>query len=139
MEGQIVVSEGDKIAFRLSDYPSDDDDYTGLGHFEFTSGISSVSLSGNLLSMGYGDLASSASGCMPYQFYRMFAYAPIYAVYEIFYQDMVLEESCCREMFYGCSTLHDVNDFPSHMNLASYCFYGMFRDCTSLEHPPALP
>ena len=48
MEGQIVASEGDRIAFRLSDYPSDNEEYPGLGHFEFTSGISSISLSGNL-------------------------------------------------------------------------------------------
>lgn len=138
MEGQIVASEGDQIAFRLSAYPSDDEEYPGLGHFEFTSGISSISLSGNLWSMGYGDLASSTNECMPYQFCRMFENAPVYAVYGNPFQDATMAEGCCYEMFSGCSILNEIDDL-SCANIESYCFYGMFRNCSSLERAPELP
>lgn len=138
MEGQIAVSGGDRIAFRLSAYPSEDEEYPGLGHFEFTSGISSISLSGNLWSMGYGDLASSTNECMPYQFCRMFENAPVYAVYGHPFQDATMAEGCCYEMFSGCSILNEISDL-SCANIESYCFYGMFRNCSSLERAPELP
>ena len=140
MEDTILVSEGDDIAFRLSDYPADEDaEYPGLGYFDFTSGISSISLKGNALSMGYGDLAPTASACMPYQFYRMFAYAPIYAIYGNFLSAREMADSCYREMFYYCRSLKEINDFVSDIILAPYCFAGMFQSCTSLEFAPALP
>jgi hypothetical protein len=53
--------------------------------------------------------------------------------------DNVITEGCFRELFKG-TYVKDASRLELHsMNLAPYCYYGMFEGCTNLVNAPELP
>jgi hypothetical protein len=52
--------------------------------------------------------------------------------------DLTGRDYCFYNMFKGCSSLTQAPELPA-ITLADYCYYCMFWDCTSLTQAPALP
>lgn len=122
-------------------------------------------LSGNCMSMIYGDDADKYDHVPDYGFYKLFAecdgivsvdedFLPANSVGAHAYEDifnsctnlitppklnaMVLGEQCYRGSFYGCSSIQEFSILPA-TELANGCYYYMFGNCSSLKIPPILP
>ena len=127
------INTGQKISFKAEGiYPTSS---AGIGTFTMTK---SCDLSGNCMSMLFGDTANtnySLSG-YDYAFYRLF-YNNTYIrkVSKNFLPAMALSNNCYSNMFRGCSNLTEAPDLPA-LTLTSYAYYMMFYGCESLTDAP---
>lgn len=157
----LTVVAGDVIRFRGTN-ESYGDEYRS-DYFVY-SGTAKFNVSGNILSMIYGDNFEnyntfSARDC----FYRFFSGLSVvsaeylilpenttrYCYSMMFYncESLVtppilpataLSYCCYESMFYGCSNLATAPELPS-TTLEAYCYRSMFSGCLSLTTAPELP
>lgn len=75
-----------------------------------------------------------------YSFERMFSTCKNLKYIPYINQENIYDHSCDR-MFSECTSLENVNGdiFHDVTKLSSYCFQGMFRDCTNLKKVEYLP
>ena len=103
------INKGQTLSFRGNLTPVS---YRGIGTFTISK---SCNLEGNCMSMLFGDEASS----------NVSLSGKNYAFYHL---------------FYNCTAIKSVSsNFLPVTTLAQYCYYEMFKDCTSLTTAPALP
>ena len=99
-------------------------------------------VSGNVMSLLYGDNFSSASSFSVGSTHN-FTYLFGDSIYLVMASDLILPattlaSSCYRGMFQGCTSLASAPALPA-TTLANYCYREMFNGCTSLVSAPALP
>lgn len=132
------ISKGNSIYFKGNINPSQTLNYNetdGVGRFTTTDGIFDVS--GNPLSLIYGDNADNTTLNKSYAFAGLFAYnTHLRSAQWLFLNEVT--PYCFAYMFRGCSNLNEAPTLPS-LTLAQYCYYRMFSDCTSLTWAPLLP
>lgn len=122
------------------------------GHFNFSTNSKKFNISGNILSLFYGD---------NYLEHETFPNTPVpsnisslikdggnlcclfkdnvnlYSTADLFLPPK-LTEYCCANMFRGCTSLvYPPKELPA--TLAGYCYQNMFKGCTSLTTVPVLP
>lgn len=129
----VSINKGQTLNFRGNIEPVAS---VGIGTFHITQ---YCNLSGNVMSMIYGDRVSHRTLNKEYAFYRLF-----YNCYKIqnvapnFLPATTVSAYCYYEMFYNCTWLITAPELPA-TDLAEYCYYSMFRNCELLEEAPALP
>ena len=108
----------------------------GIGRFTITG---KCDISGNVISMLYGDNTADGLTGKNYAFRRLFYNCTgIQKVANNFLPATTLATYCYYQMFYGCTNLIEAPELPA-TTLATYCYYGMFRGCTGLSIAPKLP
>lgn len=126
------INAGQVISFRAHLSPSQ----LGLGTFSISK---YCNLSGNCMSLLYGNDAIHRKSVPSNAFYRLFYNCDkIYNVSENFLPATVLGEGCYEGMFYGCGNLESAPKLPA-TTLAYGCYSSMFAYCRRLTVPPVLP
>lgn len=159
ISGLQSLSEGEIRYYKNVKTPTSTD---GCGKFSIAG---YCHLSGNCMSMIYGDDADKYDHVPDYGFYKLFAncdgivsvdedFLPANSVGAHAYESMfdycanlitppklnamVLGEQCYRGTFYNCSSIQEFSILPA-TELANGCYYYMFGNCYSLKTPPILP
>lgn len=130
-----LVGLYETIYFRKNDPTISSTD--GMGTFVITG---PVLLSGNCMSLLYGDSASSYTSIgYEYAFHNLFkGNTSTIAVEDGFLPATVLSRNCYSSMFEGCIGLYNAPTLPA-TTLQRYCYSSMFKDCISLTDAPELP
>ena len=115
---------------------------TSSNDFSYFSSTGNFNVSGNVMSLLYGDNfqnnTSFNSGSY-YNFANIFENATkLTDAVKLILPATTLESSCYEYMFYGCTSLTTAPELPA-TTLATYCYYQMFYGCTSLTTAPELP
>ena len=132
----IAVSVGDKILFKGTNngygmYPT-------LSAYTNIRGTAKFNLSGNILSLIYGDnFEGQTTVPSEYQFHMFFKDSGVVNASGLTLPSVV-KTSCYRRMFEGCGSLVSAPALPA-TTLAQDCYEGMFIGCTNLAAAPALP
>ena len=108
----------------------------GIGTFSSTC---KFNVSGNIMSLLYGDNFVEQQTLQTYSFFDLFAQNKFVGLAK----DMILPattlaENCYNGMFSGCTSLTTAPELPA-TTLAQACYGGMFFGCTSLTTAPELP
>ena len=129
-----AISNGQKISFKCQTNSIE----SISGVFKATSGR--CNLSGNIMSLLYGDSASVNSPLInEREFFNLFRDMDgIIDASRLLLPAKNLTPSCYSGMFLYCKNLVAAPALPA-TTLAEYCYDGMFSGCTSLNAPPALP
>ena len=129
------INQGQVISFRGNLTPNSS---KGIGTFTISK---KCNLKGNCMSMLFGNNAEnnySLSG-KDYAFYRMFYNCDnIIEVSPNFLPATTLASYCYYYMFGNCSSLTITPELPA-ITLDRYCYYYMFSSCGSLTTAPELP
>lgn len=120
IKGQIIEIKGNRLSGQR------------VGQFEIKI---PVKLSGNCLSLLFGDNASRQTDISMYQwcFTLLFASCKIVEVSDNFLPATSLSNNCYDSMFKNCSDLIKAPRLPATA-LAEYCYDSMFYGCTSLNY-----
>lgn len=98
----------------------------------------SCTLSGNCMSMIYGDDADVNYSLPSYAFYSLFRdCVGVVSVSNGFLPATTLNNQCYGRMFMGCTNLVNAPTLPA-TTLARYCYNSMFESCSSLKSSPEL-
>lgn len=109
---------------------------SGVGTFTISS---YCALSGNCLSLIYGDNADEAMSVPNYGFTNLFQNCTaIKSVSKNFLPAISVGERGYQNLFNGCSNLENTPDLPA-TTLNNYSYTGMFVGCSSLISAPELP
>ncbi len=133
----VSVSSGDIVKWKaVVETPSSS---YGVGTFAATCNFNA---GGNPMSLIYGDDFADVTdiSAKSYAFYRLFYYS--YYLKSAEYLSLpatTLADFCCREMFYGCTSLTTAPSVLPATTLADQCYCLMFQDCRSLTTAPELP
>ena len=103
------------------------------------SSTNKINVYGNIMSLVYGDDFIGETEIGGWTFVKMFSRNP----YLISAENLVLPSTtlttyCYYGMFWNCSSLVKAPKLPA-TTLATYCYDGMFEGCTSLTTAPELP
>ena len=131
----IRVSVGDKILLKG----------TNNGYSDFLTskkvnlkGSAKFNLSGNILSLIYGDnFEGQTTVPSGYQFHMFFKDSGVVNASGLTLPSVV-KAYCYMEMFENCTSLTSAPELPV-TTLAYMCYANMFNDCTSLTTAPELP
>ena len=109
-------------------------------YFNQFGGTAHVKVSGNIMSLIYGDdfigQTSFQANCnFLYLFYH---YINLIDVSNLILPATILTKECYSSMFKGCTSLLNTPELPA-TTLASDCYVCMFSGCTSLTQSPELP
>lgn len=130
----ITVEGGKKVLWKNTAAPAS---YSGIGRF---SGSGKFKVSGNIMSMIYGDDfkdKTSLSG-KNYAFNNLFAYCDsIEDIQNIILPATTLSSNCYRYLFSGLTKITKAPELPA-TEMAEFCYCGMFQGCTSLLETPKL-
>ena len=126
-----TLAQGDTIRWRATITPTSSN---GIGTFSSSGRYNAV---GNPLSIGNGNNFKTST-IREYQFYMLFKNSTKLINANFLVLPTVSTQSCCREMFNGCTNLTTAPKLPA-TTLASNCYRSMFLYCTSLTIIPALP
>ena len=137
----INVETGDKLLFKGLN--NNYGEFSDEAYYNFFGGTAQFNLSGNILSLIYGD------DFMEYDELPQQEYATYTAFGELFNHTNVvdaselilpttIQEHCYGSMFFGCTSLTTAPKLTA-TTLAQGCYESMFSDCTSLETAPELP
>ena len=130
----ITVEGGKKVLWKNTAAPVS---YSGIGRF---SGSGKFKVSGNIMSMLYGDDFKdkiSLAG-KDYAFWMLFAYCdPIEDIQNIVLPATTLSTYCYRSLFNGLNKITKPPVLPA-TQLENYCYSNMFDSCTSLLETPQL-
>ena len=107
----------------------------GIGTFSSTS---KFNVSGNAMSLLYGDDFVGQQTLQTYSFQYLFRRCGIVFAKDLVLPATTLAQSCYYSMFYGCTQLTTAPALPA-TTLADSCYGGMFQGCTSLTMAPELP
>ena len=127
----ITVEAGDKILFK-SEAPS------GIRGASFSGSTAIFDVSGNILSIIYGDNFPGQTVIPGAAFYSMFLGTKVRDAGNLSLPSMSLSNMCYKRLFYNCHHLVSAPVLPA-TNLADYCYEAMFLGCTSLVYAPLLP
>ena len=133
----VSLSSGDKLRLKGNVAPTQ----YGVGTFSASTGTFSVS--GNAMSLLYGDdfVGKTSLSGKTYAFNLLFYNCTgLTSIEKLVLPATTLEDSCYANMFSGCTSLTTV---PSNLlpatTLEDWCYYHMFDGCTSLTAAPTLP
>ena len=126
------VYEGDKIIVK--------GDLSIIGEYQEHLGLyfnstSKFNVSGNILSISYGDNFFEQN--YPQRYHFLFNGLNVISAKNLILPSNV-NEYCYYQMFYNCTSLTTAPELPA-TTLANYCYGDMFGSCTSLTTAPALP
>lgn len=129
----ISVSKGDNLYLKGTITPVYN---SGVGTFTISG---SCALSGNCLSLIYGDNAHEATSVPNYGFTNLFQNCTaIKSVSRNFLPALSVGERGYQNVFNGCANLETAPDLPA-TTLSNYSYTGMFVGCSSLISAPELP
>ena len=130
-----VINTGEKIYFKANGLTPDDQN--GIGQFTVSK---SFNLSGNIMSMLFGDEAEDKTDLTGYDyaFLGLFFRTPVINISSDFLPATTLSNDCYTSMFYGCTSLITAPKLPA-TTLTDNCYSNMFRNCVSLITAPTLP
>ena len=127
------INTGETISFKAKITPNSS---SGSGTFTITG---SCNLSGNCMSILYGDSAASNTNAPAYAFMSLFKNcSAIRQISSSFLPATTLSSRCYSDMFRNCTSLTTTPALPA-TTLKDNCYEGMFRNCTSLTTAPILP
>ena len=103
-------------------------------------GTAKVNVYGNIMSLISGDsFANNKTLTDSYTFNKLFySHANLLSAEKLILPATTLASSCYNGMFRGCTSLTSVPEL-SATTLAKNCYYNMFKGCTSLTTAPELP
>lgn len=131
------VSAGNKILFKGEMTPGSVTK-RGIGTFSNTGKFNA---SGNIMSLLYGDnfIGQTDLTGKNWAFYQLF-YNDVYLVgaADLILPATTLATGCYNGMFKGCTSLTTAPELPAK-TLANNCYASMFASCTSLATAPELP
>ena len=131
-----AINTGEKIYFKAEGLTPNGK--SGIGTFTVSK---KFNLSGNVMSMLFGDEAQGKTDLTGYDFSFISIFnscTGLVSVSKNFLPATTLAVYCYNDMFRGCTSLVDAPELPA-TTLAQSCYQGMFRDCTSLVTAPELP
>lgn len=133
----VSVGSNRKIYFKANITPVEN---VGVGTFSVKSPSSSSTnvkyvVSGNPLSLIYGDNAYVKTLDKPHAYYKLFYNTAVYDASNL--QINEVTAYCCKYMFANCTELVNVPSLPAD-TLAQACYYKMFQGCTKIENAPLL-
>ena len=108
---------------------------SGIGKFS-SSGVFDVS--GNIMSLVYGDNFEDNNTIYNYQFASLFKQTKCRNCSNLILPATTLANNCYQAMFFGCTNLTTATELPA-TTLAERCYQNMFKSCTSLTTAPTLP
>ena len=137
-EGEKIILKGENDSYGIiSDY----DYYNRFGNVSNTNTEATYNISGNILSLFYGDNFKSysefpniSSGKLLMS--TIFGYTNVYSAENLIFPSN-LTESCFRGLFMG-SNIQIPPKLP-YTTLTNGCYNHMFADCTNLTIAPQLP
>ena len=112
-----------------------DDSTNALGTFSISK---SFNLSGNCMSMLYGNKAANYNSVGNGAFESLFKSCKVVSVASEFLPATTLSYRCYYGMFMSCSSLVTAPRLPATV-LAEQCYYTMFSRCSKLTTAPELP
>ena len=131
----VTIGTGDKICFKGELTPTTNN---GIGTFTISK---KCNVSGNVMSLMYGDDFEDKTDLTnkKYAFYELFnGCTTIIDASKLILPALVLASYCYDGMFYNCSGMTKAPKLPA-TTLMSYCYNYMFYHCTSLTEIPELP
>jgi len=134
----INVSAGDKVEFKGTNTTYCD---WGLKYNSFATGTATYNVSGNIMSLVYGDdFGSTNELTESYTFSKFFSgNNSIVSAENLILPSASLTSYCYHFMFNGCTSLTTAPSTLPATTLADYCYLSMFFGCTSLTTTPELP
>lgn len=135
----IAVYSGDRVMVRrfVDDQTRTVDGYTWFTPLKF-SGTAYANVSGNLMSILYGDnfraadLIHDLDAGYTGEFSYLFSGMNIVSAENLALPSMTLQQGCYSFMFYGCHELVAGPTLPA-TTLVENCFMAMFEDCWKIE------
>lgn len=133
------VAAGDKIMFR-----GNNDAYgeTGSKYTSFSSDGALFNISGNIMSLMYGDNFAGKNtfndDTLSYIFANLFYGTGVVNASNLILPASALTDYCYSSMFNGCTSITSAPALPA-MTLADRCYGNMFQGCASLASAPELP
>lgn len=94
-------------------------------------------LSGNCMSILYGDDYGNKTYAPEYAFRELFTECPIVEVSKNFLPATELGVGCYIDMFYNCSDLEIAPDLPANV-ISEHCYDSMFKNCMCLIESPKI-
>ena len=110
----------------------------GIG--TFSSNNKTFNVSGNIMSLLYGDNFKSKTSLSgkDYAFYNLFNNSKVVDASNLILPATTLSEACYYYMFSGCISLTSAPALTA-TTLTPYCYQGMFSGCARLTSAPVLP
>ena len=144
-----TISQGESVLWKANavQFTVNSDDYPG-GNFgkSYFSSTGNFNISGNMLSMLYGDDFQGktsfktliSNGYTAGTFGNLF-YGATHLVdaSHLVLSPNVLTNNCYANMFYGCTSLTTAPELPA-TTLATACYNGMFNSCSALTNAPEI-
>ena len=131
MDAETVISvvAGDKIQFK-----GENSSYS----MDMISATTQFNLSGNIMSLVYGDNFENANTLGNSVFSSIFSSSPVVSAKNLKLPSTDFGRNAYSGMFSSCTHLVEAPDLPSE-DLALNCYDSMFYGCTSLVRSPVLP
>jgi len=128
--GQKVLIKGTNTAYDTSED----------GQSNYFGGTAQVNLTGNIMSLIYGDnFKNQITLSGTYVFSKLFyGYSNLLSAENLILPATTLPAACYANMFYGCTNLTAGPELPA-TTLANSCYESMFYNCTSMITAPELP
>ena len=134
----ISVSAGDNVEFKGNNTRYTWDVIAGSS---FANSTAVFNLSGNIMSMLYGDNFSNKvtfPTSEAWTFYGLFGGTNVVSAANLVLPATTLNKGCYQAMFANCTSLTTAPELPA-TTLAESCYSLLFRNCTSLTTAPELP
>ena len=133
----INVSAGDQVRLKGTETRycnANKANYSG-----FDAGTATFNISGNIMSLVYGDnFESQTTLPSSWTFTQFFKQSSPVSAENMVLPATTMLESCYRAMFSKCTTLEVPPKILPAMTLGTYCYYYMFENC-SITAAPELP
>lgn len=131
-----IINKGDVIMWKSNIIPaSDPSGNRGIGVFNSTG---KFNVSGNVMSLLYGDVDQFDLSSKPYALYGLFdGCTTIISAKNLKFPANILSKCCYQAVFRGCSNLIEAPELPA-TKLYNGCYQAMFRECISLNKTPIL-
>ncbi|MBO7325478.1 MAG: hypothetical protein J6U57_08670, partial [Bacteroidales bacterium] len=128
-----AINTGGTISFR--NYVSSTG--TSIGTF---SSNKTFDLKGNIMSMLFGQNFIEQNSLVYHRgcFTDLLKMSRVVDASKLYMPATTLANSCCQEMFSGCTSLTQAPELPA-TTLGDGCYHSMFKGCTSLTQAPELP
>lgn len=125
------VEAGDRIIFRA-------ESYNGHPNYHFTNSTAHFDVSGNIMSIVYGDSFSGNTIVPQGAFSWLFNGTNVHNAGDLTLPSKILSNSCYYSMFRDCRYLATAPSLPA-TTLATDCYDSMFQGCRALQYAPVLP
>lgn len=136
-----LITTGNSIMFKGNCVVGYDVEYEdSIGRFAQDTASGSFEVSGNIMSLLFGDNFANKTSLVGYVSFgfKLFASLPITDASKLTLPATTLADGCYNRMFNGCGSLTSTPELPA-TTLAMGCYFYMFNGCTSLTTAPELP